>query len=353
MGQYNLREQISQTLDIAKTLIHPSPFEAIRLADQSAERANILGYGAFEAEAALIKLLAYRAEASTPIDVIESTALHTIALAQLHQQEHIWLEALNWYADILFGMSQYDAAMDYWLQLLEVGIDRNWAQARAQAYIGIGKLFWIFEDHQSCLEYTHKAQHEMQQVKQVEAKVCLLINLAAYAYHRRQYLLSHQYIDQAQELVLGIPFCEYEPEIYYYRGYLFRAEGKIDAACDQLKRALVLNAHSSNNWGKAVTMIGLGEINLDAGRPHQALYFLNQALEVSSAMPNPYLVMQSHELLARCHNALGQTDLEFQHWSKHFDLSDGLVNHVMNHRLASFKRQSLQLRVHELENSAA
>lgn len=355
MGHYNLRDEIRQTLDIAKTLIHPHPDEAIRLAGLAADRALTLGHTEDETSAWLVKLLAFRARPSTALADIEEAAQLTIQLAQNNAQHDVWVEAVNCYADILYGIGQYDAAMDYWLQLLEAGIDHDWPLAKGQAYLGIGKLFWTFEDPTACLEHSQKAQKELDLVDLVVPKVCLTINLAAYAYQRRQYFLSHQYLDQAEEMLKDVAFCEYEPEIYYYRGYLLRAEGNIEAACEQLKRALLLNAHSSNTWGKSVTMIGLGEIYLDMGEPYKAQYFMHQALETAQATPNhfPYLVMQAHEGLAKCYNATGQTEQEFSHWSLHFDMADKLINSHMNHRLASFKRHSLQLRVHELERSIA
>jgi tetratricopeptide (TPR) repeat protein len=355
MGQYNLLAEITQTLDIAKTLVHPQPDEAIRLANYAAERANTLGHSEEETRAWLIKLLAYRARPQTTSAEIEEAALNTLRLAQNNLLHDTWIEALNCHADILYGFGHYDAAMDQWLQLLEAGLELNWPYAKALAYIGIGKLFWIFEDPQACMEYSNKAKDALQNVEQIEPKACLIINLAAYAYQRRQYDLSHQYLDQAEQLLKTIAFCEYEPEIYYYRGYLLRAAGQTTPALEQLKRALVLNAHSNNNWGKAVTMIGLGEIYLELGEAHKALYFMQQSLTTAMAAPNHYryLVMQAHEGLAKCYNMIGQTENEFSHWAQHFDLSDTLMSEVMNHRLASFKRHSLQLRVHELEHELA
>lgn len=353
MGQFNMQAEVKQTLDIARALVHSDPEESIRLALLTADRADMLGHGDLVTEASLIELMAYRARPITPPEVIERTALQTIALAQTHQQDEIWIEAMNTYADILYGTNQFDAAMDYWLQLLEAGIDRNWPYANAVAYIGIGKLFWTFEDPHASLAYSSKAQAAMDQVERVEPKVCLMINLAAYAYQHRQYADSHRYLDQAEELVKGMAFCEYEPEIYYYRGYALRAVGKLDEACEQLKRALMLNAHTCNIWGKSVTMIGLGELYLQLNEPHKAQYFMQQALETAQSTPNiyRYLVMQAHEGLAKCFQHTGQTEKEFWHWSQHFDLSDQLLSDVMNQRLATFKRHSLQLRVHELEAS--
>lgn len=351
MGQFNLQAEIQQTLDIATTLVHTNPHESIRLARQAAARAEMLARGDLETQSSLIQLLAYRALPSTVPDVIEQAALQTITLAQTYQQDEVWIEAMNTYADVLYGTNQYDAAMDYWLRLLEAGIDRNEPYAKAVAYIGIGKLFWTFEDPQACLAYYEKARLALEHSERVEPRVCLLINLAACAYQRRQYAQAHEYLDQAEGLVAELAFCEYEPEIYYYRGYLYRAVGQQEQACQLLKRALMRNAHTCNIWLRAVTMVGLGEIYLDLNMPHQAQYFMQQALDVTLATPNlyRYLVMQAHEGLARCYQATGQTELEFKHWSTHFDLSDALLNHGMNQRLANFKCHSLQQRVHELE----
>lgn len=355
MGHYNVRNQVIELLDIAQTLVHSSPAQAVELANQAADRAQALGYGELEAQAWLTRLQAYRAQPRTTLDQIEVTALQAIDLTRAAGQTAGWVEAMNCYSDIMYGIGQYDVAMSYWLQLLEAGIDQDLPLARAYGYIGVGKLFWTFEDPTSSLQYTDKASEALQAVALINPKVCLLINQASYCYQHRDYPGAHGYLDQAEALLQDVAFCEYEPEIYYYRGYLLRAAGDLRAAQEQFKRALLLNAHSSNFWGKSVTMIGLGEVSLDLHEPHKAMYFMQQALEIASATPNSYryIVMQAHHGLARCYQALGQTEREFRHWTLHFDLADELLNQVMNKRLAAFKRNSLQLRVHELEQLVA
>ena len=139
--------------------------------------------------------------------------------------------------------------------------------------------------------------------------------------------------------------------MYYYRAHLLRNVGQKEAAKQQLERALALSARSSNYWGKVVNMIAIGELHLEQNETHSSHYFMQQAMDAAASIPAKYLLMLAHAGLAQTYAAKGQTDLEFTHWQQHFEIAEEISTGNANQRLASFKRHSLQQRVHELEES--
>ncbi len=353
MGIYDLRAEIEQTLKIAHSFIHTDPEEAMRLAQFVLQRAETITDSPSQARAALVIALAFRAIPIVENSDRERAAANACFLALQNGLDEVWVDALDCHADITYDSAKYAQAMDLWLQLLEIGLERRWPAAMARAYIGIGKLFFIYEDPQSSLDTHLKVTPLLAKIDNKDLHVCHYINVAAAHLHLRNDLASHQALDLAQATLQDLAFCEYESELYYYRAHLLRNSGQRDDAKKQLERALALSARSSNYWGKVVNMIAIGELHLEQNETHSSQYFMQQAMETAASIPAKYLLMLAHAGLAQTYSATGQTDLEFTHWQQHFEIAEAIKNSSTNQRLASFKRQSLLQRMHELEHSAS
>ena len=350
---YNLRAEIEQNLDIAYSLIHTAPDEAMRLAGFAQQRADSMAASAAQTRAALIIALAFRAMPTANVDERVHAAQQASQLALHHNQGEAWVAAQDCWADVCYDQGHYGEAMDLWLQLLEAGLENQWFDAIARAYIGIGKLFFIYDDPNSCLATHLKVAPLLGKIARLDLHVCHHINVAAAQLHLRNDAASHAALDRAQAVLQTLAFCEYEPELYYYRAHLLRNVGDNSAAKQQLERALALSARSSNYWGKVVNMIALGELHLEQNETHASHYFMQQALNMAQEIPAKYLVMLAHGGLAQSYAAKGQTDLEFSHWQQHFALAEEIKADEMSARLATFKRHSLLQRVHELEQCFA
>ncbi|WP_027468613.1 hypothetical protein [Deefgea rivuli] len=351
MGIYDLRAEIEQNLKIANSFIHTDPAEAMRLAQFVMQRAETIEDSPSQALAALVIALAFRATPSAENSERESAAANACLLAQQNGLDDTWIDAIDCYADVSYDSGNYAEAMDLWLQLLEVALERHWPTAMARAYIGIGKLFFIYEDPHSSLDTHLKVAPLLSQIENKNIHVCHYLNVAAAQLHLRNDLASNQALDLAEDILQDLAFCEYEPELYYYRAHLLRNIGQRSAAKKQLERALALSARSSNYWGKVVNMIAIGELHLEQNETHSSQYFMQQAMETAASIPAKYLLMLAHAGLAQTYAAKGQTDLEFTHWQQHFEMADEIKSSSTSQRLATFKRHSLLQRVHELEQS--
>ncbi|MGL6040235.1 MAG: hypothetical protein ACRC01_03425 [Deefgea sp.] len=351
MGTYDLRAEIEETLKIARSFIHTDPSEALRLAHFVKDRAATIEDRESQALAALVIALAYRATPSAKEDERETAAANASTLALQNGLDDAWIDAIDCHADVTYDTANYNEAMDLWLQLLEVGLERHWPKAIARAYIGIGKLFFIYDDPQSSLATHLKVTPLLSGIADKNIHVCHYLNVAAAQLHLNHDLASNQALDLAESALHELAFCEYEPELYYYRAHLLRNQGQKEAAKQQLERALALSARSSNYWGKVVNMIAIGELHLEQNETHSSHYFMQQAMDAAASIPAKYLLMLAHAGLAQTYAAKGQTDLEFTHWQQHFEIAEEISTGKTNQRLTTFKRHSLLQRVHELEES--
>ncbi|WP_288841694.1 hypothetical protein [uncultured Deefgea sp.] len=341
MGFYDLRAEIEQMLLIARALVYTDPAETLRLAQFISFRAQSINDARAETQATLLIALAFRATPSVAEGVREHMAEVACQLAQHYADDESWLTAIDCHADVAYDIANYAKAMDLWLQLLKRSLAQQWPEGMARAYIGLGKLFFISEDLASSLATHLKVAPLLAQICDKNLHICHHINIAAAQLHLNHDTAAQLALDRAEALLCELPFCEFEPELHYYRAHLLRKAGQQNLAKQQLERALALSARSCNHWGKVVNMIALGELHLEQQQTHASQYFMQQALDTATEIPAKYLVQLAHAGLAKSYAASGQTDLEFTHWQQHFAIYEEIKSNNQRQQLSSSKLSDL------------
>ncbi|WP_284206266.1 hypothetical protein [Chitiniphilus shinanonensis] len=341
---HDLRSEIDQTLAVAGTLANVSPNQALQLAGQAQMLAESIEYHPGQALALYTQAAAHSAR--NVLNEADQAARRALEMAETHALWSLWFDTLDLASGISYDLEQYDVAVDNWLKQLERGFDRNDPLAILRGYLGLGKAFFIYGDPVTTTAMLEKAREYLPQISRNDVAFCLYINLAADACHRGDFAAALVELAAAEALLDDMGYCQYEHELYYYRGHIYRRQGKLQAALRQLERSLVLNAGTSNQWGRTVNLIELGETCLDLGQLHAAQYYLNSVEEV----PMLYLQMQIHGVLARVSAAVGRTDREFVHWQKHFALAEQLAEAGAQPHVAKLRSKALAERMRIVEN---
>ncbi|AOY01036.1 hypothetical protein [Jeongeupia sp. USM3] len=315
---FNLRAEIDQTLAVAATLTHSQPAEALALAQQARQRAHAIAYHAGEARACL---QAGRAGFAVPDgEDAHPACLDAAALADALGDRLLWSEAIHLAAETHYGLGRYQQAEAHWLALLERGLADGPALARLLGYLGMAKLYFMLVAPEPTAAMLDKAKRALPQVDRLDICFGLHINIAAHHYRCGNDDAAGAELAEAEALLPRLGFCEFEPELYYYRGYLLKRQGRLVAARRQFERSLSLNGSAHNHWGKVVNLVALGETCLALAEPHAADHYLRRALDGAVQLGSPYLEAECHAALARASADVGYTHGEFAHWQRHFAL---------------------------------
>ncbi|TJZ77635.1 hypothetical protein [Chitiniphilus eburneus] len=341
---HDLRSEIDQTLAVAGTLANVSPEQALQLAGQAQMLAESIEYHAGQALALYTQAAAFSAR-NALVDA-ERMARRAQEMAEAHALWALWFDTLDLASGIAYDLEQYDVAVDGWLKQLERGFDRDEPLAILRGYLGLGKVFFMYGDLPTTTAMLEKAREYLPQITRHDVAFGLYINLAADACHHADFSAALKELASAEALLDEMGYCQYEHELYYYRGHIYRRQGKLHAALRQLERSLALNAGTSNQWGRTVNLIELGETCLDLGQLHAAQYYLNSVEEA----PMLYLQMQIHGVLARVSAAVGRTDREFVHWQKHFALAERMAEAGAQPHVAKLRGKALAERMRIVEN---
>ncbi|GHD64951.1 tetratricopeptide repeat protein [Jeongeupia chitinilytica] len=319
---FNLRAEIDQTLAVAATLTHSQPTEALALANQAQQRARAISYREGEARA---WLQAGRAAFAMPdCDEAHPACVAAAELAESIGDMTLWSEATHIAAEVRYGLGRYQQAEVHWLALLERGLVQGLALAQLFGYLGMAKLYFMLVAPGPTSAMLDKARRVLPQVDRLDVRFGLHINIAAHHYRCGEDAAAGIELAEAETLLPRLGFCEFEPELYYYRGYLFKRQGRLVEARQQFERSLSLNGSAHNHWGKVVNLVALGETCLAQGEPHAADHYLRRALDGAIQLGSPYLEAECYAALARACADVGYTHGEFAHWRAHFNLLEQL-----------------------------
>ncbi|HSC79019.1 MAG TPA: hypothetical protein VLC08_01575 [Chitinolyticbacter sp.] len=340
---HDLRSEIDQTLTVAGTMANVSPGQALQLAAQAQMLADSIEYHAGLARALYAQAAAHSALNDMP--KAAEVVRQVLSLAHEHGLWPLWFDTLDLAAGIAYDLEDYEAAIDAWLTSMERGYEHDAMLAVLRGYVGLSKVFFMYGDVPTKRALLEKARALLPAVGDGEVAFGLYINLAADACHRSDYAQALEELAAAEAMLPELGYCQYEHELYYYRGHVLRRQGQLAAAMRQLERGLALNASRSNLWGTTVNLIELGEACLDLGQLHAAQYYLNSVGDA----PSLYLRMQVHGALARVNAALGRTDREFGHWQQHFALAEQLAGFGTQPQVAEVRRKALAERMRSVE----
>jgi two-component system, cell cycle response regulator len=282
----------------------------------------------------------------------ESIALmrHSLMLGEEHGfQPHI-VECLQEIAAAYYCQCEYDLALQYWSYCLDLSLNLANDDAYIQANIGIGKIYFSYDDFVSALEHHRQAAEYNPNIKNEKLTASLFINLGSDYLHLLQYDEALKALQQGLLRAKNIDHLEYISEALCLIGQVQWALGQLDLAQGSLLSALKINKKLKNQWNLASNYLALGKINLAVRDDQLANKYLKQGLLHAQRRNAADLVFQFEELIAELAELQGDFKLALAYF-KRFHLGQQTVKSQLSpYKLQAMKMQ-LEIESARLENA--
>ncbi len=201
---------------------------------------------------------------------------------------------------IHYSAGAYFRALEVWLKVLEEASELADYERCAQAYVGIGKVYFVFDDFHNARKFHLLALELAQSLGNYPLLCEIEINLSADYYRLHEGEAAHEAIASAINLMARHRIVNpvWEGEIAAYQGLLLFEAGELDRAEAFLLRAFEIHHRHDSHWGQVNDLLALGRLYLARGENGKASASLKQAAQLQEAGNLASLQIQIEELLA-------------------------------------------------------
>ncbi|SMC29915.1 Tetratricopeptide repeat-containing protein [Andreprevotia lacus DSM 23236] len=263
-----------------------------------------------------------------------------IRLLQRENRQDLLAWAHNEQAEMHYHAGDYHQALDAWLRCLELAGERDERQFCALAYIGIGKVYYAFDDYANALHFHRAAEQIARPLDQPLLSCGIQINIAGDAYRMHDHATAMTALGAAEAwLDQGIVRPVWRAEIVYYYGLIHFEQGDLEHAERFLNDAYRIYRDTNNQWGEGRVLLHLGRTYQKLGRPKAALECLQTANQIGESANLAQLRLQTEELLSQLFLDVGDYRQALVH---HKRLHDAVTSRELKQGALRLPKQVVQ-----------
>lgn len=177
-------------------------------------------------------------------------------------------------------LGNYSAALNNYMQKLQLEEKRNSSRNYASALNNIGLMYILLADYPKAMDYLYKADSTVlaagSQVKK-ELHNRILVNLGETFYRMKQMDSANYYFSRALQTGLDNRDNFYQGASLLGLGNVQLAKGNDSTALDNYRRALLFLNDGTNNDMLCETALGLANVFVKTGQPDSALHYARLA----------------------------------------------------------------------------
>ncbi|WP_169307428.1 GGDEF domain-containing protein [Chitiniphilus eburneus] len=278
---------------------------------------------------------------------LEAVAMmrHSLFLAEVYGLRIPVAECIQEIARSYYTLADYDRALQYWAQCLDVSRDHAAQESYVMALIGIGQIYFAHQDFDTALRHHEKARDALNAEVPEHLHAMVPINIG-------MDLLQLRRLDEAlHELEIGLNRAlhtknrEFEADAHHAIGLVRLAQGQPDLAERHLYIAIDVCQRFGKLWGEANSRVAMGQVELARGHPVGAIRHLQEARELAYQIGAQHLLLQVELHFATAQEMLGEYAQALQHFKHYHDRQLEVMRQT-----SPFKMQAMEMRL-EIEKA--
>ncbi|GAA5787081.1 hypothetical protein GCM10007860_22330 [Chitiniphilus shinanonensis] len=278
---------------------------------------------------------------------LEAVAMmrHSLYLAETYGLRIPVAECIQEIARSYYTLADYDRALQYWAQCLDVSRDHAAQESYVLALIGIGQIYFAHQDFDTALRHHEKARDALTPEVPEHLHAMVPINIG-------MDLLQLLRLDEAlHELEIGLNRAlhtrnrEFEADAHHAIGLVRLAQGQPDLAERHLYIAIDVCQRFGKLWGEANSRVALGRVELARGHPVGAIRHLQEARELAYQIGAQHLMLQVELHFSTAQEMLGEYMLALQHFKVYHERQLEVMRQT-----SPYKMQAMEMRL-EIEKA--
>jgi len=277
---------IEKLANQAFQIIHENPREGIRLSKETFKISKEINYDKGIAESKLIEgwclLLQNNHEKS--LKALDYSLRIFKSIKDLVGE----MKTLNAFGVLYSNISNYETAMDFYYQSLELGKKTNNSERLGTAYINIGSLYSEIGKNNEALEYYYNALDIIKGTNKQDQLCACLINIGDVHYTNKNYTKALKNYTQSLEIAESIKNRVYESNCLTSIGNLYKETNEFEKAEIYQERSLKISESLGNNLSKVECLTNLAFLYFAKKEMGKAIDYHMEAINLSKSINSRY-----------------------------------------------------------------
>lgn len=244
---------------------------------------------------------------------------------KINDQQGSALSANN-IGNIYNNQGDYVKALDYYLRSLKVREKLNDKKGMAASYNNIGAVYEMQKDFSKALEYFSRSLKIRQEIGDKQGTALSLNNIGNVLYYTDNYKDALNNYKRSLEIRIGIGDKQGTADCYHNMSNIYHKKGDVTKALEFQDKALAIRRELGDLLRMCFSYRNIGSIYLESHKPQLAKENILKSIELAkeiSALPD---LMSGYRALAKVDSALGDHRQAFEHYKLFIRYKDSLNN---------------------------
>ena len=246
-------------------------------------------------------------------------------------------DALNKLGNIHWITSNFNAAMEYYLEALEIREEIGDSIGIAGCYNNLGIIASEFNDYDIAIEYTQKAYVINNKINNVSDITTNYNNLGTYYHEMKEYSKALNYYFTNLNLLEELDDKTSLSYTLNNIGEIYNENKKYSEALPYYYRALEIQEEINETSGIAVSKLNLGDVYLKKGDLENAHKFLFECLKISKKIGYRDVQSNCYELIAKYYEKQGNFNEAFRYNQLFSETEDSIFSEQTSKRFAEMQ----------------
>jgi tetratricopeptide (TPR) repeat protein/DNA-binding CsgD family transcriptional regulator len=246
-------------------------------------------------------------------------------------------DALDALAELRTSMGDYPAALDLYRECHAIREGAGDTNGAGKALSAIGMICGLTGDFDGAFAYFSRSLAAFRDSGNRLQEVRALANLGSVHYTRDELDTAFEYGVKAMTIYEALGDMTNAGRALVMIGNIHERAGRANVALECQMRAYAHLDGTDDNELRIAILLNLARLDMAADAANEALFILNQALEIATAIDEPRLRYEVHEALASIHEKQGHTAAALEHYKQFARIRNDLAGSEKQKSLAEFQ----------------
>ncbi|MCU0607466.1 MAG: diguanylate cyclase [Candidatus Edwardsbacteria bacterium] len=230
-------------------------------------------------------------------------------------------------------IGDYHKALNCYLESLEIKRRVGDRQGQANSLINVAGMYQVLGRLELAREALQEGTTLFESVGDVHGQAFALINLGDLERRRQAYDEALAALARAESLLSGMGNSEARTTLLYNRAQVYKEINRPADALRELQQGLDLARQFNEPYRQAEGMIGIGQLQQQAGDADEAERTFSDALALVAGIKAYDLLMQLYQHLAALHEATGDHRRALEEYKRFHEIERQIVNRDLEARI--------------------